>query len=133
MFLPVDPSSGLPVYRQITDQIRRMLVSGRLGPGERLPSIRDLATQLRINPLTVGRAYGDAGLQESLRLTRRANAVIGAVCLGTGARYVDLFKPFEESGRDVTSLMAPDGDHPNAAGHELIARELLHAGLPQTS
>jgi len=78
------------------------------------------------------RAYGDAGLQASLRLTRRANAVISSVSDAAGARYVDLFQPFEQSGRDVTSLMAPDGDHPNAAGHELIARALLDAGLPRT-
>ena len=57
MFLPVDPSSGLPVYRQIMDQVRRMIVSGRLAVGERLPSIRDLAATLQLNPLTVGRAY----------------------------------------------------------------------------
>jgi GntR family transcriptional regulator len=59
MFLPVDPASGLPVYRQIMDQVRRMMVSGRLAPGERLPSIRELAATLQINPLTVGRAYGE--------------------------------------------------------------------------
>ena len=70
MFLPVDPSSGLPVYRQITDQVRRMLVSGRLAPGERLPSIRDLATQLRINPLTVGRAYGDLEREGLIEMRR---------------------------------------------------------------
>jgi GntR family transcriptional regulator len=59
MFLPVDPASGLPVYRQIMDQVRRMVVAGRLSPGERLPSIRELAATLQINPLTVGKAYGE--------------------------------------------------------------------------
>jgi GntR family transcriptional regulator len=59
MFLPVDPSSGLPVYRQIMDQVRRMIVGGRLAPGERLPSIRELASSLQVNPLTVGKAYGE--------------------------------------------------------------------------
>lgn len=59
MFLPIDPSSGLPVYRQIMDQVRRMIVAGRLQVGERLPSIRDLATSLGLNPLTVGKAYGE--------------------------------------------------------------------------
>lgn len=57
MFLTVDPSSGFPVYRQIMDQVRRMIVAGRLMPGEKLPSIRDLAAILQINPLTVGKAY----------------------------------------------------------------------------
>lgn len=70
MFLPVDPSSGLPVYRQIIDQVRRMMVSGRLQPGERLPSIRDLAAQLRINPLTVGRAYGDLEREGLIEMRR---------------------------------------------------------------
>ncbi|MDB4981691.1 MAG: transcriptional regulator, GntR family [Myxococcales bacterium] len=59
MFLPIDPSSGLPVYRQIMDQVRRMIVAGRLQVGERLPSIRELATSLGLNPLTVGKAYGE--------------------------------------------------------------------------
>jgi GntR family transcriptional regulator len=70
MFLPVDPSSGLPVYRQIIDQVRRMLVAGRLAPGDRLPSIRDLAAQLRINPLTVGRAYGDLEREGLIEMRR---------------------------------------------------------------
>ncbi|GAB7007327.1 hypothetical protein JCM18899A_48020 [Nocardioides sp. AN3] len=76
-------------------------------------------------------AYGDDGLQASLQLTRRANGVIKAVSTAAGARYVDLFTPFEQSGRDVTALMAPDGDHPDAAGHQLIAGTLLSAGLPR--
>lgn len=76
------------------------------------------------------RDVGASGLQASLDLTRRANAVIASVAAAAGARYVDLFEPFEQSGQDVTSLMAADGDHPDAAGHELIARALLEAGLP---
>jgi lysophospholipase L1-like esterase len=76
------------------------------------------------------RAYGEAGLQASLRLTRRANAAIRSAAAAAGARYVDLYQPFEESGRDVTSLMAADGDHPDAAGHALIAQTLLQSGLP---
>ncbi|HEX4403915.1 MAG TPA: GntR family transcriptional regulator [Polyangia bacterium] len=59
MFLPIDPSSGLPVYRQIMEQVRRMVVAGRLAAGEKLPSVRDLAVTLGINPLTVGKAYGE--------------------------------------------------------------------------
>jgi lysophospholipase L1-like esterase len=77
------------------------------------------------------RSFGDSGLPAALQLTRRANAVISSVSGAAGARYVDLFKPFERSGRDVTALMAPDGDHPDAAGHELIARAVLAAGLPR--
>ena len=70
MFLPVDPNSGFPVYRQIIDQVRRMMVSGRLSPGERLPSIRELALKLGINPLTVGRAYGDLEREGLIEMRR---------------------------------------------------------------
>jgi GntR family transcriptional regulator len=70
VFLPVDPASGLPVYRQIMDQVRRMVVSGRLPPGERLPSIRELAATLQINPLTVGKAYGELERDGVLEMRR---------------------------------------------------------------
>ena len=46
----VDPSSGLPVYRQIMDQVRRMIVAGRLAPGDRLPSIRSSPPRCRSTP-----------------------------------------------------------------------------------
>jgi GntR family transcriptional regulator len=52
------------------DQVRRMVVAQRLRPGERLPSIRDLAGSLQLNPLTVGKAYGElerAGVIEMRR------------------------------------------------------------------
>jgi GntR family transcriptional regulator len=59
MFLPVDPSSGLPIYRQIFDQVRRMIAGGTLKPGDRLMSVRELSATLAINPLTVAKAYGE--------------------------------------------------------------------------
>ncbi len=57
MFLPVDPSSGIAIYRQIQEQVRRMIVAGTLQPGDRVPSARDLAETLEINYLTVTKAY----------------------------------------------------------------------------
>jgi lysophospholipase L1-like esterase len=78
------------------------------------------------------RAFGASGLQASLQLTRRANAVIASVSASAGARYVDLFAPFQQHGGDITSLLAWDGNHPDAAGHELIARALLGAAPPSS-
>jgi GntR family transcriptional regulator len=48
---------GVPTYRQIVNQIKHLVASGRLRPGEELPPIRVLAEQLLINPNTVARAY----------------------------------------------------------------------------
>ena len=57
MNMKINPKDGKPVYRQIMDQIRLMIASGRLKPGEELPTVRGLAQSLIINPNTVARAY----------------------------------------------------------------------------
>jgi GntR family transcriptional regulator len=51
------PHSGVPIYRQLLEQIRRMAASGQLSPGTELPSIRDLAMRHAINPMTVSKVY----------------------------------------------------------------------------
>ena len=56
MFI-LKPHSGVPIYRQLLDQIRRMAASGQLPPGTELPSIRDLALKHAINPMTVSKVY----------------------------------------------------------------------------
>lgn len=48
-----------PIYEQIKDGLRKLIVTGALGPDERLPSVRALATQLSINPNTIQRAYNE--------------------------------------------------------------------------
>ncbi len=55
----LDSSSGVPAYRQITDQVSYYVVSGALEHGARLPSIRELARYLRVNPTTIVKAYGE--------------------------------------------------------------------------
>jgi len=51
------PHSGVPLYRQLYDQIRRLVASGQLTPGSELPSIRELAVTHAINPMTVSKVY----------------------------------------------------------------------------
>jgi GntR family transcriptional regulator len=55
----LDVKSGVPFHRQIVDQIRYGIASRRLLPGEQLPTVRELAVQLEINPNTVRKAYSD--------------------------------------------------------------------------
>ncbi|HNY79842.1 MAG: GntR family transcriptional regulator [Sedimentisphaerales bacterium] len=55
----LDLKSGVPFHRQIVDQIRYGIASGRLLPGEQLPTVRDLAVQLQVNPNTVRKAYSE--------------------------------------------------------------------------
>src|SRR3989304_686013 len=57
MFLRVENSSAVPVYRQIVDQIKYQIASGALAAGARLPSVRELARQIPVNQNTVLKAY----------------------------------------------------------------------------
>lgn len=57
MLIVVDPHSGLPVYRQLMDQVKFHVSSGLLKPGDELPSTRALSTELGVNPMTVSKAY----------------------------------------------------------------------------
>ena len=55
--LQVLPQSGVPIYRQLVDQVRAQIAGGRLSAGEFLPSVRRVAEDLQINPMTVSKAY----------------------------------------------------------------------------
>lgn len=70
---------------------------------------------------------GRAGLAWSARVTDAANDAICRAARAVGAVCVDLVGPFKGSGRDPTPLLADDGDHPNAAGIQVIVRALMSA------
>ena len=55
--LHVDPSDSTPIWSQIEEGLRRLVASGALAPGAPVPSVRDLARELSINPATVAKAY----------------------------------------------------------------------------
>ncbi len=69
MILVVDPHSGIPVYRQIVEQIRFHVASGVLKPGEEIPSTRALSASLGVNPMTISKAF--VLLEEAKILDRR--------------------------------------------------------------
>ena len=57
MLLDIDHHSGVPIYRQVMDQIRDEIMAGHLKEGDRLMSVRELSSQLKVNPMTVSKAY----------------------------------------------------------------------------
>lgn len=57
MLIVVDPHSGVPVYRQLMEQIKFHIASGLLAAGEELPSTRALSAELGVNPMTISKAY----------------------------------------------------------------------------
>ena len=77
LLFQVQPGSGVPIYRQIIDQVNRMVISGYLKPGDELPSVRQVASDLEVNQMTISKAYSlleAAGVLERNRGRRMAVA-----------------------------------------------------------
>ena len=53
----LNPQSGIPIYRQLAEQVRRMVAGGQLQAGDELPSVRELALAHAVNPMTISKAY----------------------------------------------------------------------------
>lgn len=67
MLLDLDPASPVPIYQQVVDGIRRLVAVGALRSGDQVPTVRDLAAQLRVNRNTVARAIQDLEAQGVVR------------------------------------------------------------------
>ncbi len=72
MFIRIEPSSAVPVYRQIVDQVKHQIANGTLRAGDRMPSVRELARQLPANQNTVLKAY-DLLSREGLLIRKRGD------------------------------------------------------------
>ena len=75
----LDPKSGVPFYRQIIDQIRYGVASGRLKVGEQLPTVRSLAVELKVNLNTVSKAYKELEIQSVLETQQGTGTFIGSI------------------------------------------------------
>src|SRR6266567_1528654 len=75
MLLRPNPSSGVPIYLQLMEQVKHGIETGALRPGEQLPGIRPLAEELVINPNTVAKAYRELEHEGIIELRQGAAAV----------------------------------------------------------
>jgi len=77
LFRP-NPSSGVPIYLQLMEQVKHAVETGALRPGEQLPAIRSLAEELVINPNTVAKAYRELEHEDVIELRHGAGAFVSA-------------------------------------------------------
>ena len=72
----VHSMAQVPLYKQIVDQIKQLVANNKLKPGERVPTIRELADSLQINPGTVARAYQELEQEGILGASRRRGTIV---------------------------------------------------------
>ncbi len=82
MLFYVDPQSGVPIFRQLMDQVKLSITSGVLKPGDELPSIRSISVPLGVNPMTISKAYNLLVREEVLDRRPGRPLVVSAVDAG---------------------------------------------------
>ncbi|MHC4290381.1 MAG: GntR family transcriptional regulator [Planctomycetota bacterium] len=70
MFIRIEPSSSVPIYRQIADQIRYQIAAGILKEGDKVPSVRELASQVAVNQNTILKVYNELCRENVLKIVR---------------------------------------------------------------
>jgi GntR family transcriptional regulator len=77
MTFQLDTKSGVPIYRQIIEQVKYAIARGELEPGDRLPTVRQLAVDLSVNPNTVVRAYRELEIAGVLETHQGSGTFVG--------------------------------------------------------
>lgn len=130
MWFHVDPSSGTPIYRQIADQVRSAVAAGTLVPGDRLPSVRDLALDLAVNPNTIAKAYQELEHAGVIETPRGKGTFIAQSHPGSAVAAISLDERLRRLEPLVERLIA-EGYHLGlAAGdvEELVRRKIAQVG-----
>ena len=122
-----DAGSGVPIYRQLVQQVRRDVMLGRLRPGEQLPTVKEVVEELSVNPNTVVKAYGELE-HEGLVIRRQGVGTFVAASASTAAlnvppqllsslvRWVGRATEAGLSAEQIRALLAVALDEPGTAG-----------------
>ena len=100
----LDYRDARPIYAQITDGIRDQILRGILQRGDKLPSVRELATQLTINPNTIQRSYRELELQGWIASVPGKGSFVCGVPESTQAEHPQLLADFDKLTRQLTAL-----------------------------
>ena len=109
MIFKINPSNGVPVYEQVSRQIMFAVASGAIGTGELIPSVREMARELAINPNTVARAFRDLQDQDILLTVRGTGVSVAkgakAKCIAARTRLIrdQIRSVFEEARQSQLS------------------------------
>jgi GntR family transcriptional regulator len=119
--LTVDPRSGVPIYLQIIEQIKRSVALGVLQSGEQLPTVKQLAIDLTVNPNTVARAYRELEREEVIETAPGRGSFVRANGVSDSPRVA------AEIGRDAFDVALREAKSVGLARENV--RELFEAVL----
>jgi GntR family transcriptional regulator len=112
MILSVQPSSGIPIYLQVVQQVKHRVATGGLRAGEKLPSVREIAEQLRVNPNTIAKAIGELERQGVVETRRGTGTYVAEVAstLSRAERRRLVNQACEQAATEAFHLAWPAGD-----------------------
>ena len=121
----VDAGSGVPIYRQLVQQVRRDVMLGRLQPGDQLPSVKEVVDALSVNPNTVVKAFGELEHQGLVVRRQGVGTFVAAApsmtslpvarkLLGSLARWVERARQDGLSSEQIRMLVELALDEPAA-------------------
>ena len=110
LLFSIATGSTEPIYRQLVEQVRRRVAAGQWKPGEAMPSVRELAQALAVNPMTVSKAFGLLESQGILERRRGLAMVVAAQGeRATSADRAALLRPtLERAAGEARQLALPD-------------------------
>ena len=106
--LNLDYRDARPIYEQIKDGLRRLIVQGALRPDEKLPSVRSMATELAINPNTIQRAYGELETEGYIYSVPGKGSFAAAVSEPLALRRAELQRRLSEIIQELRYLNVSD-------------------------
>jgi GntR family transcriptional regulator len=109
IFVRIEPSSSVPIYRQIIDQIRYQVAAGVLREGDKVPSVRELAARLAVNQNTILKVYNELCRQNVLRIERGDGTYVssGKQTIGTAERRQAVLNVLREAAVLAVQLELP--------------------------
>lgn len=112
MMFSIATGSSEPIYRQLVEQARRLIAGGQLAPGDTMPSVREIAQALALNPMTVSKAYGILEMEGVLSRRRGLGMTVADTTPSSHsmASRADLLRPtLERAAREARQLeLDPD-------------------------
>jgi GntR family transcriptional regulator len=109
IFVRIEPSSSVPIYRQIIDQIRYQVAAGVLKEGDKVPSVRELAARLAVNQNTILKVYNELCRQNVLRIERGDGTYVssGKQTIGAAERRQAVLNVLREAAVLAVQLELP--------------------------